>query len=210
MRSPILTQLVEQQRQQRQHQQYSKTLPSPPQYPYQQNQYPYPYPYEYQNQNPTNGGAGQHYPATGQHQQPRQPPIAYAGVSRTAYENTIVVLDGRRSYDPNNGGSIVVYQWVQLPTIGGVPVTLTGTNTATPSFIAPKVLFDNTILAFGLRVLDNHGAVSTNPAVEYVMIKHITHNIPPVTSESIVNQPQQQKQLLPPPNIFYFPQQPLR
>ena len=145
MRSPILTQLVEQQRQQRQHQQYSKTLPSPPQYPYQQNQYPY----EYQNQNPTNGGAGQHYPATGQHQQPRQPPIAYAGVSRTSYENTIVVLDGRRSYDPNNGGSIVVYQWVQLPTIGGVPVTLTGTNTATPSFIAPKVLFDNTILAFG-------------------------------------------------------------
>jgi hypothetical protein len=104
----------------------------------------------------------------------------------------------------------VVYQWVQLPTIGRMPVTLTGTNTATPSFIAPKVLFDNTILAFGLGVLDNHGAVSTNPAVEYVMIMHTTHNVPPITSESIVNKPQQQKQLLPPPNIFYFPQQPLR
>ena len=100
-----------------------------------------------------------------------QPPVAYAGLSRTVYENTTVVLDGRRSYDPNNGGSIVGYQGVQMPTTDGVPVTLTGINTASPYFIAPKVPFDKTILAFSLRVLDNHGAVSTNPTVVYVMVK---------------------------------------
>ena len=177
-------------------QQHSQTPSSPPQYPYQPNQYPH------------IGGSDQHYPSTGQNQQPGQPPIAYAGVSRTVYENTTVVLDGRRSYDPNNGGSIVGYQWVQLPTIDGVPVTLAGTNTATPYLIAPIVPFDNTILAFSLRVLDNHAAVSTNPAVVYVMVKQITHDVPAITSGN-VKQPQERQQL-PPPNTFYFPQQPLR
>ena len=121
------------------------------------------------------------------------------------YENTTVVLDGRRSYDPNNGGSIVGYEWVQLPSIDGVPVTLTGTNTASPSFIAPKVPFDNTILAFSLRVLDNHGAVSTNPAVVYVMVSILPMMLPVITSGNV-----KQQQELHPPNTFYFPQQPLR
>lgn len=61
-----------------------------------------------------------------------------------------------------NGGMIVAYQWTQLP--NGIPVTLTGANTTTPAFTAPAVPKD-TIFAFNLRVVDNHGAVSTNPAI---------------------------------------------
>jgi hypothetical protein len=48
------------------------------------------------------------------------------------YEKTTVVLDGIRSYDPNNSGGILGYQRVELPTTDGVPVTLTGINTASP------------------------------------------------------------------------------
>jgi hypothetical protein len=39
-------------------------------------------------------------------------PVANAGLSQTLYENTKVVLDGTRSYNPNPGGSVVSYQWV--------------------------------------------------------------------------------------------------
>ena len=65
---------------------------------------------------------------------------------------------------------------MQLPTNGGVPVTLIGGNTVTPYFIAPKLPYDNTILAFSLRVMDNHGGISANPAVVYVMVKHNPNN----------------------------------
>jgi hypothetical protein len=133
----------------------------------QQQQRPYSsyrYPYVYQSPS---------YPYSSQQQQLQiQLPIANSGVSQTVYENTKVVLDGTRSYDPNPGGTIVEYQWIQLPTRGGVPVNLIGSNTATPYFIAPKLVDDNIVLSFGLRVMDNHGLVSTNPAVMYVMVKH--------------------------------------
>jgi hypothetical protein len=55
----------------------------------------------------------------------------------------------------------------------GVPVTLSGANTPTPTFIAPIVPKD-TVLGFSLKVMDDHGSISTNPAVAYIMIKH--HN----------------------------------
>jgi hypothetical protein len=210
----------------------SKTPSSPgTPYPYRQpqqvpqipfSQFPSQYSRPYQNQYPSNGGNGaQHYPTTGLNQQQQLLPIGNAGASQTVYENKTVVLDAKRSYDPNIGGTIITYQWTQLPTIGAVPVTLMGANTATPYFTAPKALFENTILAFSLRVMDNHGAVSTNPAVVYIMVKHITHNVPAITGGSIINQQQQQLPLpylhgpiihnqLAPPNTFYYPQQPLR
>jgi len=79
-------------------------------------------------------------------------------------------LDGRASYSPIIGnGNIAAYQWTQLPI--GIPVALTGANTATPTFTTPIVPTGNTLLAFSLRVMDNHGTLSTNPAVVYVMIK---------------------------------------
>ena len=53
----------------------------------------------------------------------------------------------------------------------GAPVTLSGANAPTPTFIAPIVTSD-TVLGFSLKVMDDHGAIGTNPAVVYVMIKH--------------------------------------
>jgi K319-like protein/Big-like domain-containing protein/NHL repeat-containing protein/6-bladed beta-propeller protein len=133
----------------------------------QHQQYPYPYLHQYQPSYP--------YMYPSQHQQPKPvvTPIANPGLSQTAYENMTVVLNGRNSYDPNLVGGIAAYQWTQLPTNGGVPVALIGGDTATPYFIAPKLPYDNAILAFSLRVMDNHGVVSNNPAVVYVMVKHI-------------------------------------
>jgi hypothetical protein len=101
---------------------------------------------------------------------PKSPPIANAGLSQTVYNGSVVTFDGRASYVPVGAGGIVGYQWTQLAT--GIPVTLTGPNTATPAFTDPVVPTDNTVLAFSLRVIDNHGAVSTNPTVVYIMVKH--------------------------------------
>jgi K319-like protein len=124
------------------------------------------------------------------------PPVANAGLSKTALVNTIVILDGRASYSPI-GGNIIEYQWVQLPI--GVPVTLTGSSTATPMFTAPVVNAD-TMLEFSLRVMDSHGAVSSNSAVVYVMVKH-NPNIGPFsgntqgsTTIQLPPLPQQQQQ----------------
>lgn len=47
--------------------------------------------------------------------------------------NAPVKLDGSRSR-PSKGGGALHFQWQQ---VSGVPVTLTGANTATPSFITP-------------------------------------------------------------------------
>jgi hypothetical protein len=124
------------------------------------------------------------------------PPIANAGVSRTVNENTRVTLDGRASYSPT-GNVVVGYQWTQLATIG-VPVILTGADTATPTLITPTVPSD-TVLAFSLRIMDNHGAISSNPSIVYLMVKHhvaggTTSSTP--TTGFHINQQQQ-----PPPQL---------
>jgi chitinase len=101
----------------------------------------------------------------------QQPPIANAGLPQTVAENSVVTLDGRASYDPD-GGSIIAYQWTQIPNNGAVPVTLLGSNTATPIFRAPVVPTD-TILMFSLRVVDSDGGtISTNPTIAYVLVRH--------------------------------------
>jgi len=110
---------------------------------------------------------------------------------------------------------IAAYQWTQLP--NGIPVTLITVNTATPIFTSPVVHID-TVLGFSLRVMDNHGAISTNPAIVYVMVKH-NPNIGPTISSSntpgpSANQPQQQTAQFAPnqvisPNIFHYPTQPI-
>jgi hypothetical protein len=177
-------------------------------YPY-SNQYSYPPQYPYLSQIPQSQSS--------QHNQ--LPPVANAGVSQTVNENTKVTLAGRASYSPT-GGVVVAYHWTQLTT--GVPVILTGANKATPSLTTPIVPSD-TVLAFGLRVQDNHGAVSNNPVVVYVMIKHNSSNIP-ACNNSINQLQKQQHQQLPlptphspnirtqpaPPNTFDFPQRHLR
>jgi hypothetical protein len=97
----------------------------------------------------------------------------------------------------NNG--IAAYQWtqVQIPTnMGpqGPVVILQGSNTATPIFVAPILPYDIT-LAFSLKVMDSDGgAVSNNPTIVYVIVKHNPNNIGPTTPGTTIIQPQELKQ----------------
>jgi hypothetical protein len=161
----------------------SQPQPQSP-YPY-TNQYRYPPQYPYLSQIPQSQSS----------QNNHLPPVANAGVTQTVNEDTKVTLDGLASYSPTGG--IVSYKWTQLAT--GVPVILTGANTATPTLTTPIVPTD-TGLAFSLTVLDNHGDVSTNPAVVYIMVKHnpdIIGTIGGNTPGSTVIQPQQQQPSIP-------------
>ena len=61
------------------------------------------------------------------------PPVADAGPDQSIAEGSPVTLHGETSFDIDN--DTFTYTWVQ---IGGLPtVTLTGANTATPTFTAP-------------------------------------------------------------------------
>ncbi|MFQ5843511.1 MAG: ethylbenzene dehydrogenase-related protein [Planctomycetota bacterium] len=75
-------------------------------------------------------------------------PFANAGPDRTWFDGMTVTLDGTGSFDPN--GTAITYSWVQVPT-GGTTVTLSGANTASPTFTAPSV---NETLTFQLTVSD--------------------------------------------------------
>ncbi len=85
-------------------------------------------------------------------------PIANAGPSQTVSQGSFVTLVGTGSFSPN-GGTIVSYSWVQT---SGTPVSLTGANTATPTFTAPTA---TTSLVFSLTVTDSNGAVSSPATV---------------------------------------------
>jgi PKD domain len=95
-----------------------------------------------------------------------QAPIANAGPNQVVNQLSLVSLDGTSSYDPN-GATIEAYSWVQT---AGVPVLLNGAGTATPTFTAPIVSSD-TILAFSLKVMNNNGIISNNPAIVYITVK---------------------------------------
>jgi hypothetical protein len=86
-------------------------------------------------------------------------PIANAGPSQTVSQGSLVTLVGTGSFATNAGATIVSYSWVQT---SGTPVSLTGANTATPTFTAPTVA---TSLTFSLTVTDSTGAVSSPATV---------------------------------------------
>jgi hypothetical protein len=98
------------------------------------------------------------------------PPIANAGVDQTVAQGALVNLNGNGSSD--TGGSIQSYQWAQ---VGGVEVSLTSANTATPTFVAPMV-DETTTLTFQLQVTDSGG----KPAKDTVVITVTGANQSPV------------------------------
>lgn len=61
-------------------------------------------------------------------------PIADAGRNQIGISSKTVYRDGSNSYDPD--GSIVSYEWKQIL---GKSVSLSDANTATPSFVAPRI-----------------------------------------------------------------------
>jgi len=83
-----------------------------------------------------------------------QSPTANAGPDQTVKQLTKVNLNGTGSSDPD--GTIVSYSWRKIL---GPSVTLSGANTATPSFTAPSTWLA-TVLVFELTVTDNAGATA--------------------------------------------------
>ena len=75
-------------------------------------------------------------------------PISRPQVSGTPSEGETVTLDGSGSYDPN--GDSIDYSWTQ---VSGLPVGLSGNDTATVTFQAPRIA-DPAVLVFELAVTD--------------------------------------------------------
>ncbi|RYZ42805.1 MAG: hypothetical protein EOO71_06400 [Myxococcaceae bacterium] len=104
------------------------------------------------------------------------PPVANAGPSRVGtaavaegtivggvFTRTNIILNGTGSFDPDAApGDALTYAWTQ--TGGATPVTLTGADTATPSFKADVDYTDT--LAFQLVVTDAAGKTSAPKTVE--------------------------------------------
>ncbi len=87
-----------------------------------------------------------------------QPPIADAGEDHTAFAGEVVTLDGTGSSDPDPD-DVLSYSWTQE---GEPAVSLTGADTAQPTFVAPEVAAEGTALIFTLTVTDPSGESDTD------------------------------------------------
>jgi hypothetical protein len=106
-----------------------------------------------------------------------QPPTANAGSDQTVNERDSVSLDGSGSTDPD--GDTLTYAWTQT---AGASVTLSGSDSATPSFTAPDVSADGETLTFELTVDDGNGHTATDTV--NINIQNVVVNQPPVASLS--------------------------
>lgn len=86
--------------------------------------------------------------------EPNEPPLADAGISRTVKSGSRVELSGLNSKDPE--GEALFYSWSQ---IRGSKIALLDPNMPKASFIAPTVS-EKRLFRFKLRVSDRKGAES--------------------------------------------------
>jgi hypothetical protein len=115
------------------------------------------------------------------------PPQANAGDDLIVNNGELVILDGTASRDPE--GASLIYNWRQVV---GKPVSLSSSNTATPSFTAEhdddSYVFALTVRDFGGKVATDSVTVVTRPPLEKTIKKQnveptqATNNIPFIVS----------------------------
>jgi hypothetical protein len=95
-----------------------------------------------------------------------EPPVANAGSNQSAYVGQTVRLNGSGSTDSDD--PIASYLWSQT---SGPPVTLSNAKAIKPTFKAPSVTQDGTVLGFLLTVTDKGGLSATAGCTVTVHIK---------------------------------------
>jgi hypothetical protein len=98
-------------------------------------------------------GAYEFTTATGE---TNHPPVANAGDDQRVDPGDTVTLGAAGSTDPD--GDTLTFHWTQ---VAGPAVTLAGTTTVAPTFVAPEVDADTT-LTFELTVADGRGGTATD------------------------------------------------
>src|SRR6266576_430581 len=87
---------------------------------------------------------------------PNAPPLANAGANQTVSTNQLITLNGTQSSDPE--GSSLTFQWTIVLQPSGSNITLTGANTASPSFtplVAGQYIF---------QLIVNDGQLASAPS----------------------------------------------
>ena len=99
------------------------------------------------------------------------PPAADAGAPQIVEEGETVMLDASQSSDPND--AVITYEWAQL---SGSPVWLSDENAVRPTFVAPPITEDTTVV-FQLTVSDS-GGLSDADTVEITIKENGIHDLP--------------------------------
>jgi hypothetical protein len=94
-----------------------------------------------------------------------QAPSAVAGGNRTVSPNSVVMLDGSASYDPE--AAALTYAWLQT---AGPPVALSDSASVSPTFTAPAVTAD-TALTFQLAVSDR--VLTSAPSIVTITVDYV-------------------------------------